>query len=96
MYVHLIWGLFKAAQVDLFASPDSAHCQLFYSLTEGTLGTDALAHSWPQGLRKYVFTPVSLLAQTLCKVREDEEQVMLVAPYWPSQTSRFKVSLFVT
>ncbi len=30
--------------------------------------------------------PVSLLAQTLCKVREDEEQVLLVAPYWPNQT----------
>ncbi len=27
------------------------------------------------GLRKYAFPPVSLLAQTLCKVREDEEQV---------------------
>ncbi len=84
--VQLIWGLFGAAQVDLFASPDSTHCQLFYSLTEGTLGTDALVYSWPQGLRKYAFPPVSLIAQTLCKVREDEEQVLLVAPYWPSQT----------
>ncbi len=30
--------------------------------------------------------PVSLLAQTLCKIREDEEQVLLVAPYWPTRT----------
>ncbi len=30
--------------------------------------------------------PVSLLAQTLCKIREDEEQVLLVAPYWPNRT----------
>ncbi len=49
-------------------------------------GTDALAHSWPWGLRKYAFPPVSLLAQTLCKVREEEEQIMLVAPYWPTRT----------
>ncbi len=42
------------------------------SLTEGPLGTDALAHSWPRALRKYAFLPVSLLAQTLCKLREDE------------------------
>ncbi len=56
------------------------------SLSEGTLGTDALAHSWSWGLRKYEFPPVSLLAQTLCKVREDEEQVLLVAPYWPNRT----------
>ncbi len=84
--VQLIWGRFGAAQVDLFASPETTHCQWFYSLTEATLGTDALAHSWPRGLRKYAFPPVSLLAQTLCKIREDEEQVLLVAPYWPNRT----------
>ncbi len=84
--VQLIWGEFGVAQVDLFASPGTSHCQLFYSLSGGTLGTDALAHSWPRGLRKYAFPPVSLLAQTLCKVREDEERVLLVAPYWPNRT----------
>ncbi|KAL0195214.1 hypothetical protein M9458_008786, partial [Cirrhinus mrigala] len=77
--VQLIWSHFGEAQVDLFASPESSHCQLFYAL-------DALAHSWPRGLTKYAFPPVSLLAQTLCKIREDEEQVLLVAPYWPTQT----------
>ncbi len=60
--VQLIWRCFG----------DTSHCQLFYSLSEGTLGTDALAHSWPRGLHKYAFPPVSLppvslLAQTLCK-----------------------------
>ncbi len=38
------------------------------------------------GLRKYAFPPVNLLAQTLCKLRENEEQVLLVAPHWPTQT----------
>ncbi len=80
--VQLIWRRFGDAQVYLFASPDTSHCQLFYSLSEGTFGTDALAHSLPRGLRKYAFPPVSPLAQTLCKVRDDEEQVLLVAPYW--------------
>ncbi len=84
--VQLIWGEFGEAQVDLFASLGTSHCQLFYSLSGGTLGTDALAHSWPRGLCKYAFPPVSLLAQTLCKVREDEERVLLVAPYWPNRT----------
>ncbi len=37
-------------------------------------------------LRKYAFPPVRLLAQTLCKLREDEEQVLLVAPNWPTRT----------
>ena len=57
-----------------------------HSLTKDTLGTDALVHSWPRGLCKYAFPPVSLLAQTLRKIREDEEQVILVAPYWHNCT----------
>ncbi len=81
--IRLIWSRFGEAQVDLFASPECTHCQLYFSLTEGPLGTDALAHSWPRALRKYAFPPVSLLAQTLCKLREDEEQVLLVAPLGP-------------
>ncbi len=84
--IRLIWSRFGKAQVDLFASPESSHCQLYFSLTEGPLGTDALAHSWPRALRKYAFPPVSLLAQTLCKIREDEEQVLLVVPHWPTRT----------
>ncbi len=76
----------REAQVNLVVFHQSSHCQLYFSLTEGPLGTDALAHSWPRALRKYAFPTVSLLAQTLCKVREDEEQVLLVAPYWPTQT----------
>ncbi len=84
--IRLIWSRFGEAQVDLFASRESSHCQLYFSLTEGTLGTDALAHSWPRALCKYAFPPVSLLAQTLCKAREDEEQVLLVAPFWPTRT----------
>ncbi|XDV48240.1 hypothetical protein PO909_017689 [Leuciscus waleckii] len=56
----LIWRRFGTAQVDLFAAPDTSHCQLFYFLSEGTLGTDALAHSWPRALRKYVFHPASM------------------------------------
>ncbi len=41
--IRLIWSRFGEAQVDLFASPESSHCQLYFSLTEGPLGTDALA-----------------------------------------------------
>ncbi len=81
--IRLIWSRFGEAQVDLFASPESSHCQLYFSLTEGPLGTDALAHSWPRALRKYAFPPVSLLAQTLCKLREDEEQVCWLRPIGP-------------
>lgn len=46
---------------------------------------DALAHSWLWGLCKYVFPPESLLAKALYKVQEDEESILLVAPYWPNR-----------
>ncbi len=46
--IRLIWSRFGEAQVDLFASLESSHCQLYFSLTEGPLSTDALAHSWPR------------------------------------------------
>ncbi|KAL0199390.1 hypothetical protein M9458_007930, partial [Cirrhinus mrigala] len=94
--VQLIWNRFGEAQIDLFASPESAHCQLFYSLTKAPLGTDALAHSWPRGLIKYAFPPVSLLAQTPCKIRKNKEQVLLVAPYWPTRTWFAELMLFTT
>ncbi|KAL0149660.1 hypothetical protein M9458_055035, partial [Cirrhinus mrigala] len=74
--VQLIWSRFGEAQIDLFASPESSHCQLY--LSEAPLSRDALAHSWPPG--------PNLLAQILCKIREDGEQVLLVAPYWPTRT----------
>ncbi len=69
-----------------FIRQDGGPTEIFSEAPGATLGTDALAHSWPWALRKYAFPPVSLLAQTLCKIREDEEQVLLVAPYWPNRT----------
>ncbi len=84
--VQLIWSLFGAAQVDLFASPDSTHCQLFLFPDRGHSRHGCTGAQLAPGPCKYAFPPVSLLAQTLCKVREDEEQVLLVAPYWPSRT----------
>ncbi len=86
---------FGLAQVDLFASLETLHCQLFYSLPEGTLGTDALAHSWPRGLRKYAFSP-SEPSRTDTEVREEEEQILLVAPYWPTRTWFPELMLLVT
>ncbi len=71
------------------ASPHGQHCGGLVHQPAGryTIAhTDALAHSWPRALRKYAFPPVSLIAQTLCKLREDGEQVLLVAPHWPTRT----------
>ncbi|KAL0176999.1 hypothetical protein M9458_025893, partial [Cirrhinus mrigala] len=75
--VQLIRNRFGEAQINLFASHDSTHCLLWYSLVL----TDALVHSWPRGPRKYGFPQVSLIAQTLYKVREERHQFLMVAPY---------------
>ncbi len=53
--VQRIWGEFGEAQVYLFSLPENSHCQLFYSLSGGTLITDTLVHSCSRGLRKYTF-----------------------------------------
>ncbi|XP_051528310.1 uncharacterized protein LOC127425963 [Myxocyprinus asiaticus] len=77
--VQLIWSRFDRHRCTCSPPKNPPHCPLWYALTEASLGIDALAHSWSPGIRKYAFPPVSLLAQTLCKVREDEEHVILVS-----------------
>ncbi len=82
--VNMIWSVFGRAEVDLFASAENTHCPLFYSLTHAPLGVDALAHSWPK-VRPYAFPLVKLLPRVLCKIKEEKESVLLVAPKWPNQ-----------
>lgn len=57
---------------------------------------DALTHIWPRGLCKYTFLPVSLLAQILCKVRKNEEEVLMVATYWTTWTWFLDLMLLTT
>ncbi|XP_073319983.1 uncharacterized protein [Pagrus major] len=79
-----IWHRFGMAVADLFASRETAHCPMFYSLGRDNppLGTDALAHQWPQGLL-YAFPPFSLLRHLLWRIRLGDAAVILVAPNWP-------------
>ena len=84
--VETIWARFGEAQVDLFASQETTHCPLWYSIAgpAGTLGVDGLAHQWPQGLL-YAFPPFPLIPAVLAKVEMMEARVLLVAPAWPHQ-----------
>ncbi|XDV31006.1 hypothetical protein PO909_033783 [Leuciscus waleckii] len=49
------------------------------------LWIDALAHPWLE-LRLYVFPLVKRIHAVLCRVRECGIRLLLVAPFWPSQT----------
>lgn len=79
-----IWDRFGAAVVDLFASRETAHCPLFFSRgrDDPPLGTDAMAHEWPQGLL-YAFPPFTLLHPLLQRIQVEEVNLILVAPSWP-------------
>lgn len=80
-----IWSRFGRAAVDLFASAENTHCQLFFSLHDQSapLGVDALAHEWPRALL-YAFPPLALISPTLLRVREHRLSLILIAPHWPS------------
>ncbi len=47
----------RRALVDLFASHESSHCQRYFSLTEGPLGTDALAPQLASGFMQVCVSP---------------------------------------
>ena len=68
--VKQIWTRFYEAEVDLFASQQTAQCPLYFSLSHpAPLGLDAMAHSWPK-MCLYAFPPVALLPRVLASVRQ--------------------------
>ncbi len=83
--VELIWKKFGQAQVDLFASRETSHCPLWFSLTHpAPLGLDAMTQTWPR-LRLYAFPPIALLPGVLERVRRDRVPLLLIAPRWPGR-----------
>ncbi len=84
--VSQIWDLFGEAEVDLFASQESSQCPLWFSMSfPTTLGIDAFAHLWPN-VSLYVFPPIKLILAVLCRVKVSSARLLLIAPFWPSQT----------
>jgi hypothetical protein len=83
--VEQIWRVFGQAQVDLFATQETAQCPLWYSLRHpAPLGLDAMVQAWPR-LRLYAFPPIALLPGVLERVRRDGHRLLLVAPFWPGR-----------
>ncbi len=83
--VELIWKEFGQAQVDLFASRETSHCPLWFSLTHpAPLGLDAMTQMWPR-LHLYAFPPIALLPGVLERVRRDRVPLLLIAPRWPGR-----------
>ncbi len=83
--VKQIWRVFGQAQVDLFATRQTSHCPLWFSLTHpAPLGLDAMVQTWPR-LQLYNFPPITLLPGVLERVRRDGVRLLLVPPFWPGR-----------
>ncbi|GAA6090398.1 uncharacterized protein LOC117958235, partial [Tachysurus ichikawai] len=75
--VEFIWRRFYRAQVDLFATQETSHRPLWFSLSHpAPLGLDAMVQSWPR-LRLYAFPPIALLPGVLERVRRDGVRLLL-------------------
>ena len=74
----MIWDRYGRAVADLFASEETTHCPLWFSLTERTspLGQDALAPAWPDSLL-YAFPPIPFYWQ-----RWTGSSVAVTAYFW--------------
>lgn len=73
-------------EVDMFASRLTHQLPRFFSWRPDPLAeaTDAFAQSWKE-FRGYANPPWCLLLTTLSKIREEEAQVLLIAPVWKTQ-----------
>ncbi len=79
--VGMIWARYGRAVVDLFASEETTHFLLWFSLDFLPLGQDALAHAWPDSLLN-AFPPIPLLLATLGRVQHCSHRLLLVATHW--------------
>ena len=78
------WG---TPEVDMFATLSNSHLPRFMSPVPEprALGVDALSQDW-QGRSMYMFPPFPLLSKVVLKLWSTQvAEVILVAPWWPSQ-----------
>ena len=82
-----IFSLFGKPDLDLFASRLNHQLTHYVSWIPdpNAVGVDAFTLDW--GIQyNYAFPPFSLIPQVLQKVEEDQAEVILVAPHWPTQS----------
>jgi len=77
---------FGPFDIDLFATRLNSQCQKYFAWHKdpGALAIDALFQPWSAN-KMYGFPPFSLIGKVLQKVKEEELEVSLILPLWPSQ-----------
>ena len=82
-----IWSLWGQPHIDLFATRDNHKLPTFVSPFPDPMAwaSDALAIKW-DGMWAYAFPPIQLIPRVLRKVREEQVELVLVAPFWPAKS----------
>ena len=73
-------------EIDLFALPWNAQLPEFvcWHSDPAAWMTDAFSLNWKY-IKGYAFPPFNLIENCIRKMRQDQAQLTLVCPYWPSQ-----------
>ena len=83
----IIADCFYHPEIDLFASRLNTQLPKYVSWRPdpGCIAVDAFSLNWTDKLL-YAFPPFSLIARILQKLWEDKAQMILIVPYWSTQT----------
>ncbi len=82
-----IWKVWGQPHLDLFATAANAKLPTYVSPYQDPAAwdTDALSLSW-SGMWAYAFPPFALLGEVLQKAAQDQCDLIVIAPAWPSQS----------
>jgi hypothetical protein len=82
-----IHNIFPKISIDLFASKANSKLQRYVSRypDPSACAVDAFSLTWNNEFG-YIFPPFSLIPRILRKVVEDQAEVILIAPIWPTQS----------
>ena len=84
--VQAMWTRWGTPHLDLFATRWNHKLPVFVSPVPDPLAfaVDALAIDW-NGMWAYAFPPLPLIPQVLRKIRDEQAEIILVAPWWPKK-----------
>ena len=79
-----IWG---KVSIDLFASRMNFQVENYFSWKPdpGAKAINALSQNWETIELGYAFPPFSIIGKVLKKVQEDQADIILIVPVWPTQ-----------
>ncbi len=81
-----VWEQWGIPMVDLFATCQNHKLERYVSPVPdpGAWAINAMTFSWT-GLFVYAFPPWKIIGEALMKLEEDQAEMILVAPYWPTR-----------